>query len=341
MMMKSFLDELSTFALSLSEGERKLFSWPLYWVCLANGDADFHDNVIFFGFEEKQTDPVLVAKVPRLVENGWMLKTEYDHLVELWTCIGAEAIKYVPKPYALTSLQERPVLMISYVPGESLTRLSRESFWGDSEQVSGLAKEAALTLRNLNRLTESPMEHEEDLQTDFRAKAGKFREIFKLTADEERALSELGNIVNEQSRTASHRVLIQGDFWHGNMIRDKKRATLLFVDWQFARWSVDVSMDVYFFLLAGALSASGDGSAEERAKLAYQLLRDWRADVIPAYLTAYGTPEHYVLLPQKAGMLLCCVEKAVRSALEFGYSHPDDLMWRYLFAELQRWPVEH
>jgi hypothetical protein len=341
MMMKSFLDELSTFALSLSEGEGKLFSLPVYWVCLANGDADFHDNVIFFGFEEKQTNPVLVAKVPRLVENGWMLKTEYDHLVELWTCIGAEAIKYVPKPYALTTLQERPALMISYVPGESLTRLSRKSFWGDSEQVLALAKEAALTLRNLNRLTERPTGQDESLRTDFQMKANKFRELFKLSVDEDQTLAELVNTLNEKLKTASHKVLIQGDFWHGNMIRDKKRATLLFVDWQFARWSVDVSMDVYFFLLAGALSATEAGSAEGRAKLAYQLLSDWRADVIPAYLTAYGKPEHYVLLPQKDGMLLCCVEKAVRSALEFGYSHPDDLMWRYLFAELQKWPVEN
>jgi hypothetical protein len=48
-----------------------------------------------------------------------------------------------------------------------------------------------------------------------------------------------------------------------------------------------------------------------------------------------------VLLPEKYGMMLCCVEKSTRSALEFGYSHPDDLMWRYLFAELQSWPVEN
>lgn len=72
--MKSFVNELATFALSLSERDHKVFSSPLQWVILANGDADFHDNVIFFGFDEKRTDPVLVAKVPRLIENGWMLR---------------------------------------------------------------------------------------------------------------------------------------------------------------------------------------------------------------------------------------------------------------------------
>lgn len=328
------------FATALAEGGSKRFSPPLTWVCLANGDADFHDNVIFFGFEEKTADPVLVAKVPRRVENGWMLKTEYDHLVELWTCIGAEAVKYVPKPYALASLQERPVLMISYVPGESLTRLPRKSFWVDSKQVSALASEAARTLRHLNQLTETPIEQNEIVHFDFHPKADKFKELFQLSAEEDRALAELVQRVNDGSNQASHKVLIQGDFWHGNMIRGEARGSLMFVDWQFARWSADVSADIYFFLLAGALGAARDGTVTERARLAYQLLCDWRADVIPAYLTSYGTPEHYVLLPQKYGMLLCCVEKAVRSALEFGYRHPDDLMWRSLFRELLQWPEE-
>jgi hypothetical protein len=100
-------------------------------------------------------------------------------------------------------------------------------------------------------------------------------------------------------------------------------------------------MDVYFFLLAGALSATKNEIIEQHTKDAFHLLDEWRQDVIPEYLFAYGIPEHYVLLPQKYGMLMCCVEKAVRSALEFGYRHPDDLLWRSLFAELMNWPNEN
>lgn len=338
--MNLFWDDLSTFALSLSEGGRKLFSPPLHWVCLANGDADFHDNVIFFGFHAKQTGPVLVAKVPRLVENGWMLKTEYDHLTELWDCIGDEAGKYVPRPYGFAAIQGRPVLVISYVPGESMTRLWRQSFWGDVSQVVALAKEAARTLRDLNRLTESSLQPEDALNLDLQKKAGTFRELFQISAQEDRELTTLVNTFEERSRAASHKVMIQGDFWHGNMIRDKKHETLMLVDWQFARWSVDVSVDVYFFLMACAFSATGLGSPEERAERAFRLLNDWRANVIPEYLAAYGQPTDYVLLPQRYGMMLGCVEKATRSVLEFGYSHPDDLMWRHLFTKLQNWPVE-
>jgi phosphotransferase family enzyme len=340
-MMTSFVDDLSSFALLLRDGKQELFSSPLHWTILSNGDADFHDNVIFFGFEAKNSDPVLVAKVPRLIENGWMLKVEYDRLFELWSCIGGDAISYVPKPYAMTMLQERPVFLLSYVAGESLTRLSPRSFWRNDGQVLALAKEAARSLRNLNRFTESPIEQVESKDTRFPDIAQKFKELFQIGAEEEQALTAMVELVNNRTASATHKILIQGDFWHGNMIRDKKRRNLIFVDWQFARWSVDVSMDVYFFLLAGALSATENEAAEQRAKQAFGLLNEWRKNIIPEYLFAYGVPEHYVLLPQKYGMMMCCVEKAVRSALEFGYSHPDDLLWRYLFAELMNWPNEN
>jgi hypothetical protein len=201
-----------------------------------------------------------------------------------------------------------------------------------------LTGEAARALRNLNRLTESPFDQVESKDSRFLEKAEKFKDLFQISSEEERALVALVETVESRAAAASHKVLIQGDFWHGNMIRDKKRRTLMFVDWQFARWSVDVSLDVYFFLLAGALSATENEVAKQHAKDAFGLLNEWQKDIIPEYLFAYGVPEQYVLLPQKSGMMICCVEKAVRSMLEFGYSHPDDLVWRYLFAELMDWP---
>ena len=340
-MMRPFLDDLSTFASSISDGGHTLFNAPFQWVCLANGDADFQDNVIFFGFDAGAADPVLVAKVPRLVKNGWMLKTEHDHLADLWDCLGNTAVDYVPRVYGLTSIQDRSVLMISYVPGESLTRLTRKSFWAHPRQVTALAMQAARTLRDLNGMTARPVQHSGDIGLALQKNADRFRGLFELNREEDHALSELVRTVNEKSRTVSHEVLIQGDFWHGNMIRDKKRGTLRLVDWQFARWSTDVSLDLYFFLLAGALSATGGGPVEERAKQAFRLLSTWRTDVIPEYLAAYGQPDRYLLLPQKYGMMVCCVEKAVRSALDFGYSHSDDLLWRALFAELLQWPAEN
>jgi phosphotransferase family enzyme len=340
-MMTAFVDDLSSFVLSLGEQSAEFFSSALHWTILANGDADFHDNVIFFGFEASKPDPVLVAKVPRLPENGWMLKTEYDHLVELWNCIGEDAGSYVPKPYGLTTLQGRPVLVLSYASGESLAQLSPKSFWTDSKRVLTLAREAARSLRDLNRRTESPIEQAESRDMRFLEKAQKFSELFQVSGEDARALNALVETLNLRVVSAKHRVLIQGDFWHGNMIRDKRRKKLVLIDWQFARWSADVSMDVYFFLLAGALSATENAAVVQHAKDAFRLLSKWQKDILPEYLFAYGVPEHYVLLPPKYGMMLCCVEKAVRSTLEFGYSHPDDLVWRSLFAELMNWPDEN
>jgi hypothetical protein len=339
-MMKSFPDELAAFAHSLLVEEDRLRSPALQWVCLANGDADFHDNVIFFGLHPKFTDPVLVAKVPRLIGDGWMLQREYDRLSELWACTGGKAGEYIPRPYALTSLQGWPVLMIAYLPGESLTRLSRRSFWGNRREVAALAREVGRALRDLNDRTVQPIQPEASLYSSFQEKADTFRKLFELSPAEERTLSELSETVQERSKAASRQILIQGDFWHGNMIRDRKHGKLMFVDWQFARWSVDVSMDIYFFLLAGALVAAEKGPVEPRAERAARFLADWRAGVIPDYLEAYGRPDGYVLLPQKFGMMLCCVEKAVRPALEFGYRHPDDWLWRALFAELLDWPSD-
>jgi aminoglycoside phosphotransferase (APT) family kinase protein len=339
-MMKSFLEELSTLALDLSDEGQPRFAPPLHWVALGNGDADFHDNMIFFGFDTHRADPRLVAKAPRLSENSWMLQREHDRLADLWGCMGEAAADFVPRPYAIASIQDRSVLMISYIPGESLTRLPPRSFWGKSENVRALATEAARALRELNRLTASPVRAAESPGSGFSRKVAKFKELFQTDAAEDRALADLTALLEEQSRSASYQVIVQGDFWHGNMIRRREGGRLMFVDWQFAHWSVDVSLDVYFFLLAGALSAAGHGPADESAALAFAQLASWRAEVLPEYLAAYGRPAGYILLPQKYGMMLCCVEKAVRSALAFGYSHPDDLVWRYLFSKLMDWPSD-
>ena len=198
----------SAFAASISDGGHALFNAPFQWVCLANGDADFQDNVIFFGFDAGAADPVLVAKVPRLVKNGWMLKTEHDHLADLWDCMGNTAVDYVPRIYGFTSIQDRSVLMISYVPGESLTRLTRKSFWADPRQVTALARQAAGTLRAVNEMTARPVQQSVDISLTLQKNADRFRGLFELNKDEDHALSDLVRTVNEKSRTVSHDVLI-------------------------------------------------------------------------------------------------------------------------------------
>ncbi len=335
--MTALIHDLSTFTASLREGNKSIYPASTRWVMVANGDADLNDNVIFFGFEQKKLDPILVAKAPRVPQNDWMLKIEYDRLTELWKLLGQTAESYLPKPVAFKQFGNQSVLILSYLHGESLTRISRGTLWKDMSYTSALAVKVAHSLRVLDDGTARRLEVDDPILRDFASKAKRFQELFALSEKESQGLAELLDFANRRYAAATHKVLIQGDFWHGNLIQEPNHDELKFVDWQFARWSVDVSLDVYFFIMTGAFTVVRRQGEENLAKAVAAQLSAWRSDLIPAYLNAYGHPENFVLLPLRYGMLSCCVEKAIRSEVEFGYKHPDDLMWRNLFTELLDW----
>jgi hypothetical protein len=328
-----FLDELTR---SLQEQG----TGPLQWMILTNGDSDPFDSVILFGFNPGQAEPSLVAKVPRMPQNSPPLEVEYKSLSQLWSLLGPRAGSYLPRPVALLNLQGQPVLVITHISGDSLVRAASRPFWSQQGPALQLAKEAGCVLRELNDLASLPVDPAERLGANFEQRAAGFSDLFSLSREEESALAQVVQQAGAVAGNARRKVLVQGDFWHGNLIRRSSDRRLIFVDWQFAHWSLDVSPDVYLFPLAAALTGAAYGSTAERARGAAQLLDKWRAGFLPAYLSAYGSPSDYVLLPLKEGMLAACVEKAVRPALDFGYSHPDDLMWRLLFSELIEWPQE-
>lgn len=306
----------------------------LEWMILTNGDSDPFDSIIFLGFGPSGSDPIYAAKVPRMPQNGRLLRAEYDRLKELWDLIGSAASLVLPEPIAFESLDGQPVLVLSYVHGPTMLKAAGRGFWAEEARALGLVQNAARSLRMLHEQACLPLDPGEEAASGFEPIAEKFRALFSLNRAEEIALLEVAAELGSRASTATHKVLIQGDFWHGNLIRSPSTGNLVFIDWQYARWSPDVSIDVYLFLLAASFTAAPYGTAVERAKGAGQILAAWRSGIISTYLREYGRPENYSLLPEREGMLATCVEKAVRPALEYGYSHPDDLMWRYLFAEL-------
>ncbi len=337
----TFPERLTSLVASLPADLRLPGASSLRWAVLANGDTDPNDNVILYGFLAGQSHPALVAKVPRRPENAWVVQTEYERLKELWVALGEDAAKYVPRPLAYALLDGQPVLLLSYVAGESVLWASRRTFWRDEARLRALAVEAARTLRHVHECTATPVtSSEREALRDFPARAARFRSLFRLTPDEHSALDDVTQAIGDAESRADCRVLIQADFWHGNLIRNAAHGRLSLVDWQFARWSLDVSMDVYLFLLAAALRVAPYGTAEERTSGAVRVLATWRTTLIPAYLDAYGRPRRFGLLPPRRGMLACCVEKAVRPNLDFGYHHPDDRMWYLLFKALLDWPQE-
>lgn len=333
--MNAFVDGLTEAALSRAG---RAWKQPLRWVLLSNGGADLNDNVIFLGFERGAREPSLAAKVPRLPSNGRLTRMEYERHLEIWNLLGADAARRLPEPLALVEIGGQAALLISWAPGEGLLHSPRRGLWRDSPRLLALAREAARSLREVHDRASKPLEAGERVPSDLPRKIQAFRELFSPNEDELRLLSELAQVCS--SRAATRKTLIQGDFWHGNLIRGAAHGGLVFIDWQYARWDTDVSLDVYLFLLAGALANVSAAAAEEKARRARELLERWRVRVIPAYLAAYGRPAQASLLPARYGMLLCCVEKATRAALDFGYNQSDAETWRRLFAELGRLPAQ-
>ncbi|MBI5296224.1 MAG: aminoglycoside phosphotransferase family protein [Chloroflexi bacterium] len=334
----AFVDLLASYLSSLRSGNGPLLSAPLHWTILTNGGMDPHDCIILFLFEAQHSRPSLVAKIPRLPEDGRALQVEYERMTEVWGLLGDEAVFRIPRPIAMLNLEGQPALVLSYLPGESLLRASKRMVWEQPQQVYSLAVDAGKSLREVMDRIATPLAHGERVPTDFLQKVEKFRAMYSLTEREEGALQDLMGCLASLEGRATHKVLIQGDFWHGNMIRNSDHGRLMFVDWQYSHWATDVSLDVYLFLLAGALADTPQASVEDRARGAVEALVRWRPKIIPAYLQAFGKPAHYTLLPVRQGMLLCCVEKAVRASMDAGFDLTNDLIWRHYFSELLHLP---
>jgi hypothetical protein len=312
------------------------------WVLLSNGGADLHDSVILFCMVNEQRTPQFVAKVPRLPENHWALQAEYDSLTLLWDLLGEIAVQRLPRPVSLFKFENQSALIISYLPGENLLRASNGAFWRNKDQVQTLFVDAAMSLREIFDASRTPLAGSEYPSSDFSQKVERFKELYPLNSQQLEIIASLPDRLALDASRATHKVFIQGDFWHGNIIRGLEHGKLMFVDWQYARWTTDVSLDVFLFLLAAALSATPDAPAEQRASSAVDVLLNWMPAVIPSYLAVFRESNSYSMLPTCDGMLLCCVEKAVRAGMDFGHAQQDDVIWWWIFDALtKKWPGEN
>ncbi len=336
-MTNAFVDDLSNFVSTL-EGFK---SASFQWISLALSLPGFDENVIFFGFEARQIYPTLVAKTPRLPQNRQALQTEYDRLTEIWRLLGDEAEYCLQKAIALTTIQNQPVLITAFLQGKNLLRVFRKPFRSSSEDLLALAVETGRTLRRIVDRTATRLEVGEEIRSEFPEMVAEYKRIYTPICHEVQALDSLVVEVERLALQGERKILIQGDFWHGNMLRSSQHGQLMLMDWQYARWSKDVSLDLYMFLLAGALAAVPkrfiDGPAESKAQAAIAVLRAWNKRLIPAYLNAFGQPQQYVKLPLRAGMLACCVENAVRVSLDRNSDKPRDLIWKFMFSGLLDW----
>jgi hypothetical protein len=336
--MNTFLDELTDHVLSIQLKDHPPFARPLQWVFFPNGSTSQDGSLMLFGFENEKPNPTLAVKVSRLLVNDWMLQNEYDRLVELWARLGDEAVYRLPQPLAMVSIKKQPTLITTYLKGVNLLRASQDAVWDNPKQMLALAVDVAQSLRDVMDRTATKLLMGEQVPSDFKQKVEKFIQMYQITNLEKQAIAEVMNDIEIAKAQADHKILLQGDFWHGNMIRGEEYGRLMFIDWQYSRWATDVSLDLYFFLLAGSLASVQSASLADRARKAVRILLKWQAKIIPAYLAAFGKPDKYALLPIRSGMLMCCIENAVRASIDIGHDQVEDVVWRFMFSELMSWP---
>jgi hypothetical protein len=310
---------------------------PIRWVATTNGGTFYYDNVGMFGLVSGCAKPVLVAKVCRLPAFSSTIRAEYKYLTLASAVLGSDS-SVIPRPLALAQYGNDIALVTNFVDGEPLLFSSRDRTWLDPDRRYQLSLSAAQTLRFIHNRLAVPDLKAGESAANWEPTFALFRELFPLSQEETRTLDQLAVQIQACSAASPGYTLLQGDFWHGNIIvtATDPALKLVIVDWQFARWAAEASLDVYLYVLAGALNAAFHVDETIRAQNAARLLLEWKTDLIPAYLQAYGTPESYCLLPPYAGMLMCCIEMATRPMAAFNRRHPNDWMWYTLFAELRR-----
>ncbi len=313
-------------------------NFQIDWLITTSGETSFHDNVLIFGFVNGNPNPSLVGKACRLPENGWMLRDEFKNLKIMWTKLGKCAAAYLPKPLAFKTFGTQPVLLTNFINGESLQQIAKGPFWKKNKHVKSLMIQAAKSLREIHEMTSTSIDSDEEVLSDFPLKANTFMKMFEFDKRETLVIKELVENVTNITHSEKCKVMIQGDFWHGNLIKNVEKNRLFIIDWQFARWEKDTSLDLFLFPLAAAVAASPQESASIRAFHAAKILQLWQHDILPTYFASYGRPLSYTILPERQGMLLSCIEKAARSVSDFGRRHQDDHLWRNLFRELMDWP---
>lgn len=302
----------------------------LDWLLLTNGGTALHDNVVFLGAPKGQRQPLLVAKACRWPDYSRTIPHEFGQLTAVWQQLGDQAIGRIPRPLHLGQHHADQVLLTDFFAGSLLTQQLRATT--DPAALTQLLQRAAVWLRLLHEQTARP--RMADLPMCHSTYAGCFANLFTLDKQEQAALREVETAVSDHTTAATTQLIQHGDFWPGNILLRATDGQLALIDWQFSAWTTDPSFDLYFLPLAAAVALAGSGTPQQRGQRAAQTLASWAQTILPTYLTAYGHPMLYHLLPSHLGFLWACVVAAARPVETFGIVQDDALLWRTLFANL-------
>ena len=183
-------------------------SGALEWLIQTNGDSDPYDSVILVGFEGAEREPSLAVKVPRMAENAYSLRAEYQSLNQLWFLLGAEAEYRLPRPIDLLDLDGQPALVLSFVRGENLARTLSAGFWHQEHRVLKLAQEAGRSLRALHESASILLSPGENPYLEFKSRAGGFQKLFPLSDRDLLTLFRISTILDSRTCKVCRKILI-------------------------------------------------------------------------------------------------------------------------------------
>lgn len=306
----------------------------LQWaVFVQSWDQSLDKNILLLCFDKKDSEPCLVAKVCRLPVNNWALEREFDNLSLMWKYLGSLAPLHLQKCMPLQGRDKQQAFITNYISGNSL--LSLEKYMLTHQRRNTFHKiscDASKVLSLCHHSTCVPLEGNEKPDSAYFKKIELFRSLYPLQKTEEVVLETLNTIIEQQIDVATRKVFLHADFWHGNILLNPA-GDLVVIDWQVSRWATDVSLDVYLFMLAALLKGTSYFPEKSRLDKIASTLKQWRVELIPNYLKTYSLPDGCTLLPESYGMILCCIEMAIRPIAVWGRQE-GDAVWYLLFRQL-------
>ncbi len=267
-------------------------------------------HVVFFVLPEGQPDPVLVAKIPRLIGSVSKIEREVTNLRAIHTSRPG-GFDSIPRVIAFEEYCGRPILVETALVGRPMDPPTvRRDLAACCDAVAGWLVEVQGSARGssgtdpgwLEQLVERPLRY--------------FADVLSLSADEERLLERTWELVAPLRQASLPLVFEHGDLTHPNIILLKEGGPGV-VDWELAEPLGLPGNDLFFFLTYAAFALHNAGSTGNYLaafQTAFFSRSAWARPYVRGYAEQLGLPPR-VLTPL---FVLCWVRYMVGLLMRLG-----------------------
>lgn len=224
-------------------------------------------HVIFLVFNDRESGPVMAAKIPRQPGQTGRLEREFQNLQQL-ARLGVRQLSTVPVPIAFEKFEGTSILLMTGLRGETISpRLVRRH----RRDLTDLGIHWLIQLATHSR-------EPADRHTGWFARLvveplTRFRQAFPCTLDEYRLVDRTLEIADALQKTALPLVFEHGDLSHPNLIR-LPGGGFGVLDWESGEPHGLPACDAFFYLAYVASTTLERGSTGEQ--FCEQTHRDFR-----------------------------------------------------------------